>query len=123
MKQLFAIAVPVLPGQDEAWKSFINELITSRKQQFTESRQKMGVRERTFFQSTPMGGLVLVTLEGENPMDAFATFGKGEDDFTKWFVAQVKTIHGIDLAAPPEFSMSELIADSGKLPEPAHAGL
>ena len=56
---MLAIAIPILPGKTEAWRSFIDELAGSRKSDFDASRRRLGVRERTFFQSTPMGDLVL----------------------------------------------------------------
>jgi low affinity Fe/Cu permease len=39
----------------------------ARSEEFAESRRRAGLHERTFLQSTPMGDLVIVTLEGEDP--------------------------------------------------------
>ena len=58
---------------------------------------------------------MLVTLEGENPQEAFAKFSQGTDAFTKWFLAEVKEIHGLALASPPSGPMPELVVDSGEL--------
>src|SRR5436190_10509633 len=112
MKKLFAIAIPVLPGKTAQFRKFIKELGTTQAAAFEESRKKLGVRERTFFQSTPMGDFVIVTLEGENPAQAFGSFGKNNDEFTRWFAKEVKDIHGIDITNPPKDNMPELIADS-----------
>jgi tetratricopeptide (TPR) repeat protein len=67
MKKLFAMAVPILPGKTAQWKNFTNELMTSYATPFAESRKQLKVHERTFFQSTPMGDFVIVTLEGDDP--------------------------------------------------------
>ncbi len=115
MKQMFAIAIPIPADKKESWNKFIDELKTNRHEEFKTSRMKLGVRERTFLQSTPMGEFVVVTLEGEHPQEAFSNFGKGDDEFTKWFVAQVKDIHGIDLNNPPKGSMPDLTLDSGEI--------
>lgn len=113
MKKLVAMAVPVAPGKTEAWNTFMEELQSKYRQQFIDSRKKLGVRERTFLQSTPMGDLVLVTLEGEDPVNAFRQFAKGEDEFTKWFVASVNNIHGIDLKAmSADSDMPQMVVDS-----------
>lgn len=112
MKKLFSMAAPILPGKTEQWRAFANSLRTEQSQAFKQSREKLGVRERSFLQKTPTGDLVIVTLEGENPSDAFAQFGQGNDQFTKWFVSQVKEIHGIDLTAPAVKSITELVLDS-----------
>lgn len=117
MTKLFAIAVPVLPGKTEQWKKFSNDLKTTYNKEFKASRKKLGVQERTFLQSTPQGDLIIVTLEGTNPEKAFAEFGKGTDDFTKWFVAQAKEIHGIDLTQKPEGTLPELVVETEPVAE------
>ena len=113
MSRLFAIAIPIAPGQEEQFRKFTGELRENRYEEFQASRRKLGVRERAFFQQTPMGSLVIVTLEGENPEEAFQEFGKSTDAFTKWFVEQVKVVHGVDLQSPPPGPLPELVVDSG----------
>lgn len=112
MKKLFAMAIPVLPGKTPQVKKFMTDLMGTHNEAFSESRKKLGVRERTFFQSTPHGDMIVVTLEGENPQDAFSKFASSNDDFTKWFTKEVKEIHGIDLAQPPAGELPELKVDS-----------
>ncbi len=112
---IFAIAIPISAGKTEQFNAFIAELNGARKADFVASRKKLGVREHTFLQHTPMGDLVVVTLQGDDPAGAFAKFGQGNDPFTQWFKAQVKDIHGIDLDAPPPGPMPTLIVDSGKI--------
>jgi hypothetical protein len=111
---LLAMAIPIPPGKTEQWKKFIGELKGPRFEAFKASRHKLGVQERTFLQHTPMGDFVIATLEGADPAGAFARFGEGTDDFTKWFVKQVHEIHGFDLTAPPPGPLPELAIDSGK---------
>jgi hypothetical protein len=108
---LMAVAFPIAPGKTADWKKFIGELNGSRHAEFVASRKTLGVHERTFLQPTPMGDMVLVTLEGDNPAEAFGRFVNSTDPFTVWFLAQTKEIHGIDLtkAAGP---MPELVVDS-----------
>ena len=113
MSRLLAMAIPIAPEQEEEFRKFTNELKDNRYEDFQASRRKLAVRERAFFQQTPMGGLVIVTLEGENPEQAFQEFGKGTDAFTKWFVEQVKLIHGVDLSSPPPGPLPNLVVDSG----------
>lgn len=115
MSRLFAMAVPIAPGQEEEFREFITELKDNRYEDFQGSRRRLGVRERTFFQQTPMGALVLVTLEGENPEQAFQNFASGTDAFTQWFVEKVKSIHGFDLSEPPPGPLPSLMIDSGPI--------
>jgi len=112
MSKLIATAIPILPGKTEEFKAFISDLRGRHFSEFAASRKKLGVRERSFFQSTPMGDFVVVTLEGNDPEAAFAEFGKGNDEFTRWFIDCVKAIHGFDLSQPPAGPMPELVIDS-----------
>jgi hypothetical protein len=115
---LLAVAFPIVPGKTEAWKEFIGELNGARCAQFEESRRQMGVRERTFLQPTPMGDMVIVTLEGDDPMGAFGKFVSGTDEFTNWFMSKTKELHGIDLRAPmPAVPMQ--VIDSQAIPQHA----
>lgn len=112
MSKLFAICLPIVKGKEGAFKSFVSDINGKNKSSFQESRKKLGVRERTFHQVTPMGEFVVVTLEGDNPAEAFSKFAAANDDFTKWFAGNVKEIHGIDLTAPPPGPMPEMLVDS-----------
>lgn len=111
---MLAMSFPIPTGRTERWKKFAKELTGPRRKQFEESRKKLGVRERTFLQNTPTGDVVIVTLRGKNPASAFAKFSKGKDAFTKWFVAETKEIHGIDLSEPMPGPLPELVIDSGE---------
>jgi hypothetical protein len=117
MTKLLAIAIPILPGKTEQWKKFSNDLKTTYSKEFNESRKKLGVQERTFFQSTPMGDMIIVTLEGKDPQTAFAEFAKGTDEFTKWFLAQAKEVHGIDLTQKPTGGLPELVIETEPVAE------
>ena len=110
---LFAMAVPIPPGKLADWEKFIEEINGARKAEFVENRKKLGVRERTFHQQTPMGDFAVVTLQGNDPEGALARFAQGDDAFTKWFVQRVKDIHGTDLTAPPPGPLPRLVVDTG----------
>ena len=111
---MLAMAIPISAGKTEQFNSFMTALKGPRFEEFKASRRKLGVHERTFLQHTPMGDFVVVTIEGADPARAFAEFGQGTDDFTKWFMKQALEIHGIDLSAPPPGPLPELVIDSGK---------
>ena len=70
-----------------------------------------GLHERTFLQQTPMGDLVIITLEGDDPGQAFGQLLTGSDAFSKWFGEHAMAAHG-DLQLPTTGSPSELVADS-----------
>jgi uncharacterized protein DUF6176 len=109
---LMAVAFPILPGKTAEWRAWMDELNGSHRDDFVESRRRAGVHERTFLQSTPMGDLVIVTLEGDEPGRAFGRMMSANDEFTRWFTARAKEIHGVDLTVPPTGSPSELVVDT-----------
>ena len=106
---LMAVAFPIAPGKTEDWKRFIAELNGARRADFVASRKGIGARERTFLQPTPMGDLVVVTLEGDNPAQAFGKFVSSKDPFTLWFLEQVKDVHGVDLTQAASGPMPQLV--------------
>jgi hypothetical protein len=112
---LNAVVFPILPGKTAEWHAFIGEINGARHSEFAESRRRAGVQERTFLQPTPMGDLVIVTLEGDDPARSFGQMMSATDAFTRWFLERVKSIHGVDLSAPmPDGSPSKLVADSSR---------
>ncbi len=113
---LMAVAFPILPGKTAEWRAWMDELTGARSEEFAESRRRAGVHERTFLQSTPMGDLVIVTLEGDDPAVSFGQMMSAKDAFTTWFVERASAIHGFDVSALPAGSPSELVADSESAP-------
>jgi hypothetical protein len=114
---LNAVVFPILPGKTEEWRKFIAEINGPRRAEFAESRRRAGAHERTFLQSTPMGDVVVVTLEANDPARSFGQIVSAKDPFTMWFLEQVKAIHGVDLSAPmPDGAPSKQVVDSGEVP-------
>ncbi len=116
---LMAVAFPILPGKTDAWRTWMEELNGPRREEFVDSRRRAGVLERTFLQPTPMGDLVIVTLEGDDPGHAFGKMMSADDAFTKWFTERAQEIHGIDLKVPQTGSPSELVVDTSPVAVPA----
>jgi hypothetical protein len=113
---LIAVAFPILPGKTADWHAWMAEINGARQSEFVESRRRAGVTERTFLQPTPMGDLVIVTLEGDDPGRSFGQMVSARDAFTLWFVEKAKAIHGVDLSAPmPEGAPSRLVIDTTKV--------
>ena len=97
----------------------MEELNGPRRQEFVESRRRAGVRERTFLQPTPMGDLVVVTLEGDDPERAFGQMMSATDAFTTWFRERAEAVHGIDpstaTGSPPELVVdTDRVAVAGR---------
>ncbi len=113
---LMAVAFPILPGKTPAWRAWMDELNGPRRAEFEASRRDAGVHERTYLQHTPMGDLVIVTVEGDAPGQAFGKMMGAKDAFTTWFIERAKEIHGLDPSAVTSGPPSELIVDTGPAP-------
>ena len=108
---LMAVAIPILPGKTDAWREWVEELNGPRRQEFVDSRRRAGVRERTFLQQSPMGDLVIVTIEGDDPGGAFAQMMSADDAFSTWFDERAREFHG-DAPTPTTQAPTELVLDS-----------
>jgi hypothetical protein len=61
-----------------------------------------------------MGDLVIVTLEGDDPVQAFARMLGAKDEFTTWFMERAQALHGVDLTAPLPGPLPELLLDTAE---------
>jgi hypothetical protein len=108
---VFNGAFPVLPGKEDAIRSFTKEVFGSRLEQFNAQQAKAGITRETWtLQQTPMGSLVLVWFEGDVEK-AFADLATDTDEFSTWFRAQVKDSTGVDFAAPDDSPPPEVLTD------------
>ncbi len=116
---LMAVVFPIAPGKTDEWRQWMADLNGPRREEFEASRAAVGIHERTFLQSTPMGDLVIVTVEGDDPGASFGRLLNTDDDFTRWFVAKATAVHGFDPSQLPAGPPSELIIDSKPTAVPA----
>jgi hypothetical protein len=115
---LNAVVFPILPGKSDEWREFIAELNGPRRAEFAASRAAAGAHERTYLQPTPMGDVVIVTLEADDPGRAFGQMMSATDPFSLWFLDRVKALHGVDLSVPMTGSPSELVIDTARAAVP-----
>jgi hypothetical protein len=106
---LFAICLPILPGKKDQWLGMMEKLKGPARAQLNATREAAGVHERTFLQTTPAGDLVIVTLEGDDPLGAFGKMMA--DPALKDFKAWAEDVHGVKLDGPMP-PMPELVYDS-----------
>src|SRR5947209_7176869 len=71
----FAFAAPLQPGKTEAARQFAREAYVTRQSEMAESRRAQGLtREEVFLNQTPAGDMVVVYLEGADPVEANRRF-------------------------------------------------
>ena len=101
---LIAMAMPVLPGKEQTWRDYVNQLTSPEIQgDYRSSRRAVGMtRETVWSQQTPDGSLVAVVLmEGDDLNAVLSNLATSGDPFTGRFREFVKDVHGVDIATDP----------------------
>ena len=97
-KSLIAIALPILPGKIEFWKTKILERMLGENKKDTDAiRFAARVRERSYLQELPEGHMIILTFEGINPE---ACYLQVIQNSPPEFAEAAMEIHGLDVNAP-----------------------
>jgi len=100
-QSLIAIALPILPGKIDIWKTKVLErMLGDNKKDADAIRNAAGVRERLYLQKVPDGHIVILTFEGINPEAGYSQIIRNAPPE---FAEAVLEIHGLDVNAtqPP----------------------
>jgi hypothetical protein len=107
---VLAFTLPILPGKQEAWRRFCQELLESRYWEYEESRQRLGItKEVTWFAQTVQGEMAIVCLEAEHPEQLFPGLAASDLPFDGWLRQKLLELHGLDVTKLPYGSTHELI--------------
>ena len=103
-----AVAVPLPSDQVESWKAWANEATESRKAEFDDFNQRLGLTcHRVWLTHSPQGPLVIVLIEGPGADSYLKTLSTSAHPFDVWFRERISRYHGIDFSMeqpgpPPE---------------------
>ena len=98
-----ALCAPLTPGETERAKAFVADAY--HRDEFAASRRRLHVNgELLTLQSTPMGDLVAIYIEGDDPAKGNAGFAASQDPFDLWFKEQLTKIFppAVDFSKPIE---------------------
>ncbi len=88
-----AFAAPLQPGKTDAARQFATEAYVTRRTEMAESRSAKGlIREAIFVNQTPAGDVVVVYLEGNDPVDGNRQFAASNTSFDRWFKDRCKEV-------------------------------
>lgn len=108
---VFNSAFPVLPGKEDAARTFAKELAGPRAEQFAELQASSNTTRETWsLQQTPAGTFVLVWAEGDVEK-AFEDMATSQSDIAIWMRQQILDVTGVDMAAESEDPPPEIIFD------------
>jgi hypothetical protein len=110
---VFNGAFPILPGKDQAGREFAAACMGERRKEFDEQLAETKVSRETWsLQETPMGSFMLVWFEAPDIDASFTHLATTTNEFTTWFRGQVMDLTGVDLSAPPEGPLPDVLVDT-----------
>ena len=115
-----AFAEPIVTGEEEPWRRFLQELEGSRTREFEDLKRRIGVRGmKVWLQRTAGGDLAIVYLEVERPRELLKLFAVADEPFDRWIKARIKEFHGLDFFDPNgRRPVPELILGTDREPHP-----
>ena len=98
-----AFTAPAIAGQEEYGRNFIREALVNRREEFTASRRALNGQsgEVITLLQTPMGPVVAVYLEGDDPVEGNRRFAASQTPFDRWFKDECRKIF------PPEIDFDQ----------------
>jgi len=106
----YAFVVPILQGKTEAVRRLAAETSGPRRVEVEEFQRRVGItRQTVWIQQTSQGDMAVVYLEADDPGRMFQELASSDKPFDRWYLQQLKELHGIDPSQPPP--PNELIFD------------
>ncbi len=100
----------VLPGKEEPWRCFLQELLGSRLEEYERLRRRLGVSgETVWLMRSPDGEMAIACLEAEEPERVVPLLAASQEPFDLWFKGRLLELHGCDLKALQCRSSPELV--------------
>jgi hypothetical protein len=101
---------PLLPGKEEEWRRFVQEVVEERLPEYEQLRQLLGIRnESVWLARTKMGETVIAYLEVEAPEWIAPALASSEAPFDVWVKERLLEFHGHAFAHAPRRAAAELI--------------
>jgi hypothetical protein len=113
MEQI-CLVLPVQPGRAEDAREFMRELEASRKGQYAQSEERIGITKEVWFLSESAGSETLVAyMETADFANALALFSQSSDEFDVWFKRRLEDSTGVDLNNPPAMALPVVLSSYG----------
>lgn len=92
-KRGLAFCAPVMPGATEKGRAFAREAYETRRDELTASRRAQGAsREVVTLNHTPMGDVICVYIEADDPVEGNRQFAESRSEFDVWFKERCREI-------------------------------
>jgi hypothetical protein len=102
--------VPLLPGKEEEWRRFVQEVAEERLHEYEQLRQRLGIRnESVWLARTTMGESVIACLEAVAPEWIAPALASSKGPFDVWVKERLLEFHGHAFIHAPRRAAAELI--------------
>jgi hypothetical protein len=103
---------PILPGKEQGGRDFAAAIMGERRKGFEALQTTSRITRETWaLQETPTGSFMLVWFEAPDVEKAFTDLATAGNEFSIWFLAQVKDVTGVDMSAPPDSPLPDVLVD------------
>jgi hypothetical protein len=89
----------ILPGREEEWRRFVQEIAEERLHEYEDLRQRLGLHnESVWLARTQEAETAVVYLEAGDAERVVSTLAASEEPFDLWFKERLLKLHGLALA-------------------------
>ena len=100
----------ILPGREEEWRRFVQEIVEERLHEYEDLRRRLGLRnESVWLARTNSFETVLAYLEVESPEWIVPALATSEAPFDVWLKERLLEFHGHALVHAPRRAAAKLI--------------
>ncbi len=101
---------PLLPGKEEEWRRFVQEVVEERLPEYEQLRQRLGIRnESVWLARTNLGETVIAYMEVETLEWVASALTTSEVPFDVWLKERLLEFHGHTLLHVPSKAAAKLI--------------
>lgn len=92
-----ATIFPVLSGMEEKWMLLLSELSGPRDEEYRGYLWRYGITlEKIFLQTTHLGEMAILYMEGDDPPGAISRFARSHHPFDVWYREEMLYLNGVD---------------------------
>lgn len=112
-------AGPILPGKEERWRRFLQELSGSRREEYEDLRRRLGITiQKIWLIRTRRGETAVSYLECEESGSIAARLAASTHPFDVWLKGRLAEFHDCDFTRFDSGWSPELVFEAGEAERP-----
>jgi hypothetical protein len=108
--QSICLAVPIIAGKSDSVRAMFKTVREERMKDYDRAQKNAGIeKEQDFLQVTPMGDMLLLSIESKDIQKTFVAIASSKDPFDLWFKEEMKKNTGVDFSQPMQGPLPEML--------------